>query len=77
MTYKIARFYLSAESAAAATALSSLSYYYLANFALQYNQNLIMLVLVGERLLFHKNNPTKPKNGLDILINHCSAIYIS
>ena len=41
-TYKIARFYLSFENAVAATLLSSLSYYYLVNFVMQYNQNTIM-----------------------------------
>lgn len=41
--YKISTFFLATEEAISATVISSLSYYFLANFVLQYNQNTIML----------------------------------
>ena len=41
--YKTSRMYLETSEAVASTILSSLSYYFVLNFALQYNQNVIML----------------------------------
>lgn len=45
LTYKISVLYLTEESAIAATILSSLSYFYICNFVMQYNQNTVMLPL--------------------------------
>lgn len=41
--YRTSKLFLSTKTAVAATMISSLSYFYFANFALQYNQNSIML----------------------------------